>query len=183
MQANFESIENAIKDIWRPKLVTVSDEKIVRADGAYVAEDVVSENISSAIAQPWHFPNCARVLGGGGSIIDSTLIAQTTAIAGWFSLFLFTRKPTSALGDGLPNTAILVSDRKYFVIRINYPACSDLGTGSPDTASTPSTVGGLPKIFVCERDSRDLWGVMVIRNAVDLADNTWLRASLNIEQY
>lgn len=163
------------------QLVAVADEKIVLCSGAYDAEDVVSE--STTAGKAWHFANVARVEGGGGYLMDSVLLAQTTGIAGWFSLYLFTRKPTCALNDDAANTAVLAADRKYFVARIDYPACSDLGTGAPDTSATPSTIGGLPKSFVCEKGSRDLWGVMVIRNAVDLADSTWLRASLNIEQY
>ncbi len=163
------------------QLVSISDEKILIADGDYVADDVVSESIT--VGTPWLFQNVARVPGGSGYIMDSVLLAQTTNIAGWFSLYLFTRRPTCELSDGIPNTAVLAADRKYFVKRIDFPACSDLGTGSPDTDATPSTVGGLPKSFVCEKGSRDLWGVLAIRNVVDLANDTWLRVTLNVEQY
>ena len=183
MGSNFQSVEQAVRDAWRPKLVSVADEKTVLANGAYTAEDVVSENVTVALgAQPWTFRNAARENGGGGIIYDALILAQTTAIASWFSLFLHTGIPTCELGDGVANTAFILADRGIAVGRVNFPICDDIG-GMSDTQSTPSTVGGLPKSFVCQKGSRNLYGVLVIRNAVDLADSTKLRIILNIEQF
>ena len=183
MAANFESIVQAIVDIWRPRIVEVSAKKTVLASGAYTAEDVVSENITIATgATPWVFKNVVRKNGGAGIIHDAFIMAQTTAIASWFSLFLHKGHPTCELGDAVPNTAFIIGDIDIAVVRIDFSASDDIGTGMSETLATPSTVGRLPKAFVCAEDSKDLQGVLAIKNAVDLADSTALRIVLMIEQ-
>jgi len=176
-----ENVEDAIASLWQPGLVKVFSEKKPLASGAYTAEDVVSE--STTLGQPWNFQNCARIAGGGGRIHDALILAETTNIASWFSLFLHTAHPTCNLQDAAPNTAFALADRGIAVVRIEFPACDDIGSGMSETVSTPSTVGNLPKTFVCETGSRDLWGVLAIKNAVDIADTVFLRIVLIIEQF
>lgn len=166
---------------WTPKLVVVTDEKTVRSDGAYEAEDVVSE--STTIALPWYFANMARKPGGSGHIICSLITAETTNIAAWLTLYLYTAIPICELNDDVQNTGPRVEDRHKYVGRIDHPACSDLGTSMSETMATPSTVGNLPMPFVCAPTISGLYGVMVIRNAVDLADRTLLTVRLTVEQY
>ncbi len=178
---NLTSVVSAIKGLWQPRLVEIGDEKTVISSGAYDAEDVTSE--STSIGTPFIFKNAARVAGGGGRIIDAFVLAETTAIASWFSLFVHKSYPNCALNDDVANTAFLLRDRGNAVVQIDFPACSDLGTGMSASIVTPSTVGNLPKSFVCPKGSRDLYGVSVIRNAVDLVDNTILRYVLWIEQF
>ena len=168
-----------------PKLVAVHSQKKVLANGAYVAEDVVSEDITTALgATPWSFPGMAKTPGGGGWIVGGLITAETTAIASWFTLFLHIDAPTCVVSDGIPNTAPILADRTIYVGRIDFPACSGLGTNEmSETMATPSTVGNLPMPFVCQHNSSALYGVLVIRNAVDLAANTWLRIALNVDQH
>ena len=170
--------------LWSPTLVDIESEKIVLCSGAYDAEDVVSEAVNVAGgAKPWLFRDVVKKEGSGGVIVGALLTAETTAIASWFTLFLHREIPTCALGDDVVNTAPLLADRHIYIGRIDFPACSDLGTGMSETEASPSTVGRLPKVFVCSPDSKDLYGVLVIRNALDLADSTVLNIKLTIEQY
>lgn len=178
---SLKDIADALRGLYVPNLVLVPAEKIVVCSGAYEAEDVVSESTTAGTA--WRFSGCARKPGGGGYIMGALVVAQTTNIAGWFSMFMHTKTPTCALNDDAANTAPIAANKEIYLGRINFDACSDLGSGAPDAIATPSTSGGLPIPFVCQPNSTDLYGVMVIRNAVDLADNTWLRVTLAIERY
>lgn len=172
-----------ISRLHTPKLVVVHSEKLALCADDYNAEDVVSES-AGADATPWTFRNCAKVNGGGGYIVGALIQAETTAIGGWFSLYLHAGMPTCALGDDVQNTAPILADREFYVGRIDFVACTGLGTNEMDSAeASPSTVGNLPKVFVCAPTSRDLQGVLVIRNVVDLADTTVLHITLWIEQY
>ena len=179
-----QEIADILRDkLWTPSMVERFDEKVVLANGAYEAGDVVSENISIATgAKPWIFRDVVRKAGGAGIIHDALILAQTTAIASVFSLFLHKGRPTCELGDGVANTAFLLADRGIAVVRIDLTACDDVGTGMSESTATPSTYGKLPKAFVCATGSRDLQGVLAIHNAVDLADTTILRIILMIEQ-
>ena len=176
-----DEILSAIKGQYQPSLVIRYDVKGILATGAHVAEDVVSESASAGTC--WTFKNCVRKKGGAGKIVGGLVVAETTNIGGWFSLLLHTKTPTAVLNDGITNTAPILADREAYIGRINFNACTDLGTGSQDANSSVSTFGGLPIHFVCEDDDVNLYAIAVIRNAVDLADNTWLKFAIAIEQY
>lgn len=176
-----QDIYNAIVGKWEPSMVKVVAEKLVLCSGDYHTEDVVSEATSGAI--PWHFPNAAKKNGGGGYITTAIVTAEATGISSWLSLYLFTATPTSELNDDVKNTAPIFADRFIYVGVIDFPACSGLGTNEMDgSIASPSTVGNLPMGFVCEPSSRDLYGIMVVRNIVDLTDKSALTVSLIIEQ-
>jgi len=178
---SIESLEKLLEERLLPtSLIEVADEKIVVCSGAYDAGDVVSE--STTAGTPWLFRNVVRENGGAGRIHDALVLAQTTAIASVFSMFLHKARPTCALNDDAANTAFILADKDIAVVRIDFTACDDVGTGMSESTATPSTYGKLPKTFVCNPHSRDLYGVMAIHNAVDLADNTILRVILWIEQ-
>ena len=176
-----EDIREALRELWIPKLVVVSQEKIVVSSGAYEAGDVVSESVSAGTA--WRFVGMAKKAGGGGYITKGLVMAETTAIASRLSLFLFTDTPTCALNDDVQNTAPLKADRNIYVGRIDFPACDDVGAGMSESMVTPSTVGRLPVAFVCKHDSLDLYGVLAIHGTEDLADFTTLTIVLTVEQF
>jgi len=182
---SYEILKGLRDSVYSPSIVEVVDEKIVIAAGAYTAGDVVSNAVSGGTpaATPWRFENVVKELGGAGRIIDALILAETTAIASVFSLFIHNDVPTCELDDADANTAFLKADRGIAVVRIDFTACDDVGTGMSESTATPSTYGKLPKVFVCRPDSRDLWGVLAIQNAVDLADNTTLTIKLWIERY
>lgn len=178
-----KDIYNAIVGKWEPSMVRVVAEKVIPVAGdAYDIFDVISESATNGAGTAWKFINMAKKNGGGGYITTAVIQAQTTNIASWLSLFLFTKTPTCELDEDAANTAPIWADRMFYLGRIDFPACSDIGTGMSETIATPSTVGNIPIGFVCEHDTRDIYGVLAIRNAVDLADNTTLTISLIVEQ-
>lgn len=178
-----EILEIISDKMYSPKFVEIVAKKIILASGAYTALDVVSEATTIALgAKPWLFEGMARKRGGAGIIHDVQILAETTNIASQFSLFLHKGLPTCELGDAVPNTAFIAADVNIAVHRIHLPAADDVGTGMSETFAGPSTVGNLPKLFVCAGDSRDLQGVLAIRNAVDLADKTTLTIKIWVEQ-
>lgn len=178
--ANIKELLEKIGLGYSPVWVESVSEKRVLCSGPYDAEDVVSE--STTVGTCWEFANVVKKKGGAGIIHDAVVLAETTAIASWLSLFLHKATPTCALNDDATNTAFLLADRDIAVTQIDFPACSDVGTGMSCSIATPSTVGNLPKAFVCNSNSTSLYGVVAIRNALDLADNTILRIALLIEQ-
>ena len=178
---NFEDVVKSIERAWRPKLVGIEAEKTIVCSGVYDAGDVMSESISAGT--PFVFKDAARKIGGAGRIHDALVIAETTAIASIISLFLHTESPSCVVNDDVTNTAFTIADRKIAVVRIDFTACDDVGTGASESTATPSTYGKLPKLFVCQPKSRDLYGVVAIHNALDLADNTVLYFKLWIEQF
>ncbi len=181
VSAGVDDVEEAIANIWRPRMVERYAEKIVRANGAYTIGDVVAE----AVGLPWVFENVVREVGGAGEIMAVKIEAETTAIASVFSLFTHSATPTCELDDANANTAPLLADvqKGIYKGRVDFTACDDVGTGMSETMATPSTYGKLPIPFVCKPRSRNLQCVLAIQNAVDLADNTYLRITLVIKQW
>lgn len=173
-----EHLRAVLSNLYRPSMVAVSVEKVIVANGAYAAGDVVNDASGTA----WHFKNMVRQLGGGGYITGALITAETTAIASLFTLFLHTDTPTCDLDDADENTAPIKADRHIYVGRIEFAACSDVGAGMSETEAVPSTIGRLPKGFVCKSNSRDLYGVLAISNALDLVDFTTLTITLIVEQ-
>lgn len=168
--------------VYSPNLVAVSCEKVVLCSGAYDAEDVVSENTTAAGgASYWSFTNVAKRAGRGGYIVGGIVTAETTAISARYALFLHSDTPTCAVGDDVANTAPLLADRGIYLGRIDFQSTSDLGTGMSESISTIGTLGNLPLPFVTGKRNV-LEGPLVIKDAVDLADNTILRVTLFIEQ-
>lgn len=178
-----DDILKVLRGQYQPTLVMVPAIKHIRANDAHTAEDVVSESATDGEGTCWEFPHCVRKNGGAGRIVGATVLAETTNIGGWFSLLLHTKTPTAELDDAVTNTAPIAADRDFYAGRIDFAACTDLGGGFQDQEASPSTVGRLPKYFTCAPNDTSLYGITVIRNAVDLADYTWLKFILAIEQY
>lgn len=182
--SNLPDILEALEERLRPptiKQITVED--VMDASAAYSAGDVVTANETDTTGYPWEFKNVARINGGSGYITNLHIVAETTNIASQFTLLLYTSFPTCELDDQAPNTGPLIADRHIYVGKIDCPAASDVGSGASDTTATPSTVGSLPMAFVCNPSSRSLWGVLTIRNALDLSAATILQITLTAEQY
>ena len=178
-----DEILKAIRGQYQPSMARVSVEKIIVANGAYTAGDVISETVTGGVGgTPWRFRDMARKNGGGGYITYAFITAETTAIASLLTLFLHTKTPTCELDDADANTAPIKADRHIYAGAVEFAACSDVGTGMSGTVASPSTIGGLPLGFVCAPDSKDLYGVLAISNALDLADLTTMTVTLIVEQ-
>lgn len=176
-----QELIDAVRGQWRPTPVIIRSEKRPLASGAYTINDVVSESATTGTA--WHFRNVAKRDGGGGYIVGCLITAQATAIASEFTVFVHNAPPTCVLNDGITNTAPVVADRNIYLGRIYLDASDDIGTGMSETEASPSTPGRLPKMFVCQPGSRDLYCILAIRNVVDITDTVFLTVSLLVEQW
>ena len=169
------------------RLIRVSTNKTIVADGDYAANDVLSESKASGTA--WEFKNCARANGRGGYITRASIIFSKnggiTTITGRYSLLLFNATPTSNLNDNGANTAVLDADKALEIGRIDFPALSSYSAaGSPFSQCTPNTAGGLPLGFVCGSGETSIYGILVALDAeANETASTIVTINLLIEQY
>ncbi|KKL97510.1 hypothetical protein LCGC14_1833720 [marine sediment metagenome] len=128
----------------------------------YAAEDVLSNSASAGLA--WRFRNVVEREGGSGEIVNASVKWVTTALSPRITLYLYEAAPTSQLNDNAANTALLAADITNYIGKIEFMALSDLG-GVSEASVSPSTVGGLPIMFVLE-SGRDIYGIAVLNDAV-----------------
>lgn len=166
-----------------PDIKIVSVTKVCEAEGQYHAEDVISETDTASEGTAWTFSAIARQNGGSGYITEARVVSQTTALTPRLTLFLFNATPTSELDDHEPNTAVIWADRTSFQGQIDFPALSDLGTGSSAAVASASTFGNLPLPFACASGCDDLFGVLVTKDAFDQVDDKSIRIDLTAERY
>jgi len=165
-------------------LKMVYAEKVLEAEGAYAAGDVMSETDTASTGTVWTFEEAARVNGGGGYITGVHIIDQTTALTALLVLHLYrVSNPTCELDDNAPNTSCVWADRANYIGAIELPALSEYGTGASETIATPSTVGNLPLPFTCAANDDNLYGVLITNSAFDQVDDKSVRIELYIEQY
>lgn len=168
---------------WRPYVKTIPSEKVCEAEGAYSVADVISETDTGGAGTPWLFPGVVKFNGANGYIVSARVMSETTALTARLTLYLFTVAPTSELDDNATNTAVLWANRANYITKIDFPALEELGTGSSEAVSTPSTVGNLAKAFTCDSNDNALYGILVTRDAFDQVDDKSIRIDLDIEQY
>ncbi len=147
------------------KTITVSTTKTLAAAGNYAAEDVLSEDADNGEGTDWDFASIGKNNGSGGYITQAVALCSTTALTHRLTLYLFREPPTSELDDNSANTAVLAADKLNYVGRIDFPAGEDLG-GMSEAVVTTSTSGNLPLAFNCASDDRNLYGVVVTRDAI-----------------
>lgn len=149
----------------KPNIVEVSVTKALAAAGDYAAADVLSENATTGTA--WNFANVVGHNGGKGTIVKAVALLETTNLTPGLTLLLFNVVPTSVLNDNVANTAVLHADEAKYVGRITLPSMADLGTGDSEAVATPSlATGNLPLTFICAAADRDLYGIVVTRDAI-----------------
>lgn len=141
----------------------VSVTKAIAAAGNYIADDVLSENVSSGTV--WTFTDVVPVNNDKGYIVKAHALWETLGLTPSLTLFLFTAAPTSELNDNLPNTAPLHADIANYIGRIDFPAMSGAG-GDSESVAVPSTSGNTPLAFQCASASRDLIGIVVTNDAI-----------------
>jgi len=152
---------------------TVLVSKTLECEGGYGDEDVMSESDTNAAGTDWDFD-----FGGTGKIVKAVAHTPTTAMTFGMVLMLYSRPPTCELDDNAANTGPVAADVPYFIGTIVFPAMSDLGTGGSYSIATPSlTTTNLPLAF----DAPKLYGVAVITDAQDPADDTLFTIILSAE--
>lgn len=167
------------------RLVSVSVTKALdSSDGAYTAEDVLSESKSAGTV--WTFSTIAKVNGGTGYIVKAQAISETNNVTPRLTLYLFNATPTgAAVNDNVANTSVLHANISQYVGRIDFPAMEDLGGAGTDSTSiaTPSTSGNLPLAFQCATAADDLIGILVTRDAFTNTATNDMTIVLTVEQF
>lgn len=142
----------------------VTDTQAVAAAENYGANDVLCSSAATGVV--WNFANVVSAVGRSGYITKAQITCETTAQAHRPTLFFFDATPTSELRDNVTNTAPADADRTKYLGKIDFPALESLGAGNSDTVATPSSpTSGVPFAFTCAAADRDLYGILVTRDA------------------
>ncbi len=146
---------------------------------AYAAGDAVTNSTSAPTVIT--FTNCAAANAGSGIIIGATLIdSASQATKGIFELWLFdtTITPDNDNAVFTPTDAELATLVGVIPFDISYVGDATLGAGG--NAVYTASILNLP--FVTGAGSRDLFGVIVARNAYTPVSAEVFTARLNIAQ-
>ncbi len=142
----------------------VSDTQAVAAADNYGVNDVLCSSASTGVA--WNFANVVSRNNGNGYITKAQITVETTAQAHRPTLLLYDAIPTSELRDNVTNTGPSDTDRPIYLGKIDFPALESLGVGNSDTLAAPSSpTSGIPFGFTCASSDRDLYGILVTRDA------------------
>jgi len=166
----------------RGRLKNISVTKSVAAAENYAAEDIISESATDGTV--WTFTDAARTQGSGGYITKAQVFCETTGQVQRLSLYLFTSDAvTCEVDDNKAFDGVVHADIGYYIGRIDFPAMDDFG-GDSETTCTPSTTGNLPLSFICESDSKDIYGVLITRDAFtnETATDDYI-VRLTVEQF
>ena len=146
------------------RFTEVKDTQAVAAADNYTANDVLSSNATTGVE--WNFANMVSAVGRSGYITKAQITVETTAQAHRLTLYLFDATITGELDDNKVNTSPVDADRGNYLGKIDFPALESLGAGNSDTVATPSSpTSGIPFAFTCATADRDLYGVLVTRDA------------------
>jgi len=130
----------------------------------YAAGEVVSDHETPASATIITFTNAARINAGSGIILGAALIDGANAtLKGVFELWLFDTT-IAKQGDNaafVPTDAELATLIGVIPFNTSYVAKADAGVDG----SVVFPVTGLSIPFVCGAASRNLFGLLVVRNA------------------
>lgn len=176
-------LKKASKD---QKLKIVRSVKTLAASAAYVANDVLSESISTDVATHWQFLSVVDANGGSGIITHAQVMAETSSASGDITLYLFSASPSGTLRDNLANTAPTYNDvtASKLIGKIDFPLLvADSTTGEAVALATPYTASsGLPLPFICASATNVIYGIAVANNAWSPAPSTDLMFALTIER-
>lgn len=171
-------IKNLVKP---PTIETIGIYQPVAAAGDYAAEDVISNHATAGRA--WKFDGVVRKKGGSGRIVQALAMWETTALTPRWTLYLFRGVPEGVLNDNVANTSPTIADWINYIGKLDFSALEDLG-GISESFITLSTVGNLPVYFTCAGGVRDIYGVIVTRDAVTgEAANSRAAIVLTTEQF
>ena len=145
----------------------------------YANGDVVCDSTSAPTVMT--FVNAARVDGGGGIILDAALIdSANVSTKGIFDLFIFDK---SVVTDN-DNAAFTPTDTELAtcvgVITFDTNFIGDLTSGAGGNAIYKSGLLNLP--FIIGTAAKDLYGVLVARNAYVPVNAETFTVRLNIIQ-
>lgn len=151
---------------YTPSMIEVRVTKALDAsDGAYAANDVLSESKSSGT--DWDFDAVVKENGKYGTIVGAIAISESESVTPRFRLFLFNAAPANCnLNDNAANTAPDSGDLDEVIGFIDFPAMESLGTTDSIAVATPNTPNSrLPLPFKCASDDDAIYGVLATRDA------------------
>lgn len=129
---------------------------------AYAAGDAVTDSTSAPTALT--FTGCSNSDGGSGLIVDAILQdSANQSTKGQFELWLFTDSPTPD-NDNEVFTPTDAENRTLIgVIEFSSALVGDATSGAG--GNCVYVVKGLNLPFRCDSDDRELYGLLVVRNA------------------
>lgn len=148
----------------------------------YAAGDAVTNSTSSPTVIT--FTNCARANAGGGFIVGADMIdSANQTLKGQFELWLFdtTVTPDNDNAVFTPTDAELAT--LVAIIQFNAAFVGDATAGAGGNVLLAGTIAGAgSKAFTCGASSRDLFGLVVVRNAYVPTSSEILTLRLHISQ-
>ena len=144
--------------------------KILEAEGAYTAFDILSETDAASAGTDWDFD-----FGGTGEVINASIHHPTTANTSGVTLTLYSQPPTCELDDNAPSNQVIAADTPFYLGEIEFPVFTDDLTNPSRAFVTTSTVGNTPIVF----DTPIIYGVAMTRGGFDYADDTLLTIILS----
>jgi len=145
---------------------------------AYGANDVVSEHATTGTL--WKFTNIARKPGGSGYIVYGRITTDEVTVQGVrYRLYLFNSSAmTGVKNDAATNTEPVYADESLRVGVIDFDAM-DISQTSAN--SSESQRDDLRLAYTCATDSRDLWGLLVVLDALTPASGQLYTITLETE--
>lgn len=134
--------------------------------GAYAAGDVVgNDDCCTTTALVWEAV-VARENGGYALITDVVIDNETENQAVQYDMVLFNADPAGEHRDNFPNDNPLKADRAKYLDTIEIPTSIARGaTVMTHASASPSTPGGLPKLFKCAAADTKIYWILVTRTA------------------
>lgn len=150
---------------------------------AYAAGDAVTNSTSAPVTTT--FAGCARYLGGSGLIATATLIdSANQATKGVFELWLF--NGNSAPAPDNDNAVFTPTDAELAnlvgVIQFNTAFVGDATAGAGGNAVYHGVLPTFQIPFICGSAVKDLYGLLVVRNAYTPVNLEAFTIILNIIQ-
>lgn len=147
---------------------------------AYAAGDVISDDASTAKAL--QFPECAKVVGGGGAVIRAYItVDENMGTVPDLELYLFDEEPTNAAD----NAAIALADGDLPIAVLRF---EDTDAKVVNAASSPAgmvllkTPVDMEHGYVCKADSQLLYGLLVTRTVFTPVTGTKFTILLKLDK-
>ena len=148
----------------------------------YAAGDVISD--SASVAAAIEFTNCGARKGGSGAILRAHVSVDVNhASVPNLELYIFDHEPT----NHLDNAALALADSDIVKLHTSLIFTGSTAkvlnaSASPAGAIQIAAALELPRPFVCDPDSRSLYGLLVTRSVFTPVSGAKWYVHLEIEQ-
>ena len=173
----------------------IHDVRVVKAidasGGAYGTCDVINDtdccgDCTTAYAEAWVFSNMVSGKGEAGNITKARIESESESITPKLTLYLFTQAPTPGalvrLADNTVNNSPCAINVAYYVGKIDWPAMETIGTESYSNMTIPASTGTFRLPFRCHPNSKNLYGILVTRDAFTQTAGDDIIITLTVEQ-